>query len=311
MDIIVFCPGRVVTGGTESLHLFASALDKLPDVNAKILYIGGGTEPHPAQFDAYGCDYLTELPDGYAGVVVFPEIWANMVCDPKYRNCTRSVLWLGVDAFFGHNPGNMSVFNDPDVVHLYQSAYARDFLLQQGVTSAMWYGGNVNEEFYKPYEDKPRKNIVLYNPAKADKFTYDIIRACPDVAFMPLSGYTREQLAELMRSCKLYIDFGYFPGRERIPREAALCGCCLLTSKSGTAFYQDDFDFPTWYKFEKTPQNIHGIVKMIHRILNDYEMHRYSFTALRLQLNKDRDEFPQIVEAIAKRYEFQHHNSRI
>lgn len=29
-----------------------------------------------------------------------------------------------------------------------------------------------------------------------------------------------------MRKAKVYIDFGFHPGKDRIPREAVMCGAC-------------------------------------------------------------------------------------
>ncbi len=41
-----------------------------------------------------------------------------------------------------------------------------------------------------------------------------------------------------MRKAKLYIDFGYHPGKERMPREACLLDCCLIIGKDGSAKYK-------------------------------------------------------------------------
>lgn len=313
MDILVQCPANVATGGTESIHNFVSTLAKLPDVNARVYYVGGNlAHPCPQPYEELKCDYVTELPQGYHGVVIFPEIYANKVCHMEYNDCVKSILWLGVGAFYWHNNGKYDFLNVKNVIQLTKSAYADDFLHKLGVMETIRVPGGLNEAFYAEYEEKPRTDVILYNPAKADKFTADIIKACPEYQFKPIQGYSREEVVALMRSSKLYIDFGNHPGRERIPREAVLCGCCILTSKSGAAFYDEDVSIPLKYKFEKCVHNIYGIKRAMRGIIDDYAAHAPDFDRYREILRKDREQFPQTCAAMVKRiHEIQHNNSRI
>jgi len=43
-------------------------------------------------------------------------------------------------------------------------------------------------------------------------------------------------------SRKLYVDFGKHPGKDRMPREAAVHGCCIITGRRGAA--GNPFDIP-------------------------------------------------------------------
>ena len=46
-----------------------------------------------------------------------------------------------------------------------------------------------------------------------------------------------------------YIDFGPHPGMDRLPREAALAGCVVITNCEGAANFQEDLPLPSEFKF--------------------------------------------------------------
>ena len=46
---------------------------------------------------------------------------------------------------------------------------------------------------------------------------------------------TEREVEDCLSQAKVYIDFGGHPGKDRIPREAALCGCCVVTGRRGAA----------------------------------------------------------------------------
>ena len=60
-----------------------------------------------------------------------------------------------------------------------------------------------------------------------------------------------------------YIDFGPHPGMDRLPREAALAGCIVITNREGAAAHDEDVPLPPEYKFRKFD------VEAIHALLGD------------------------------------------
>ena len=86
---------------------------------------------------------------------------------------------------------------------------------------------------------------------------------------------TAKEVSELMNKSKVYIDFGNHPGKDRIPREAAICGCCVITGLRGSANNDIDIPIPSSYKFsEKDPVEI---INMIKSILDDYSSKRSDY----------------------------------
>jgi len=309
MNVLMLCPANIVTGGTESIHEFASKLNAYDCVDVKILYFRcSNGNPQPKEYEEYHVDYVTSLPSNYNEIVIFPEIWANEVNNPKYANCLKIVHWLGVDVYYWNNP--VSEYNKflekKDVLHLTQMQYAVDNLLKLGVNPKLiqHISDVPNKIFYEDYEEVSRNDVVLFNPnlSKITDFQRAVMRKAQEegISFKPLEHMTREQMAQTMREAKLYIDFGVFSGRERIPREAALSGCCVITSKSGCAKYFSDVALLDKWKFETIPENIPKIVDTIKYILVNYETVKSEFDTYRQSLLEDRKNLPTDCEKLAK-----------
>lgn len=307
LEILHACPANCATGGPEAIHAFVSELNKLRGIHASIWYRDiKAADPCPEEYKPYKCEYVTEVPEDFDGVLIFPEIWANQII--KYRGCTRAIYWLGIDAYASWNERRGEFLADEEIVHIAQSEYAFDFLRKLHVKRLYKCVDLVNADFYAEYEEHDRDNVVLFNPAKATPFLERIKAQCPGVEFRPIKGMSRQQVIEAMRSAKLYIDFGEFPGRERIPREAALCGCCLITSKIGSAAYAEDFEHE--YKYDSKDGHIWAIVHQIRNVLEHYDECRHDFDLMRNQLWKDRERMKEQCKALAKVFnEIQRHNT--
>lgn len=52
-----------------------------------------------------------------------------------------------------------------------------------------------------------------------------------ELNFKPIINMTRDEVIRELQRAKVYIDFGNHPGKDRIPREAAILGCCAIVGK--------------------------------------------------------------------------------
>src|SRR5690606_35158466 len=113
--------------------------------------------------------------------------------------------------------------------------------------------GPIGEEYFEQ-DTKRKKNIIAYNPAKGFEFTSQIIKESEkrglDIKFVPIKNLDTQDVIKLLSEAKVYIDFGYFPGPERIPREAVTLNVNIITSLSGSANNDIDVPIPRDYKFE-------------------------------------------------------------
>ena len=304
MEIIHICPANFATGGTESIHQLVCALNKVDNVHAKILYVNWDkqSDPRPKEYKHYGCEYITDFPNGFRDCVIFPEVYGNQAIEPQYKDCVVAMNWAGVDVYDWNVPEEERgiYLQRKDMIHIARSKYAVDYLAKKGLKSVE-VACTVSNEFFESYTDKPRWNTVLYNGTlfKLTPFQKAVMDTCTkryQVRFMPLAGYTRDRMLELFRGSKLYIDFGEFSGRERIPREAALCGCCVLTSRLGCAGYYEDVAIPDEYKFNA--DELERAVEKVAYILTHYNKCKGDFDSYRNSLKHDREIYPEQVKEL-------------
>lgn len=273
---LVVCPGDAITGGPELLHQLVHELRK-QGRDANICYWPANREyqcPTPyRKYDAPQCRFE----DKAGNLVILPEVLTRISRRIKESAC--AIWWLSVDNYFrfpqNHrylNPfttiaGNR--FYDPwrrfnslrrrerrrlgamkSLIHYAQSHYARDFLAKAGIESAM-LTDYLSEEHLRPREQvAPKQDIVVYNPKKGFEVTQALIRRLPHLRFVPIQNMTAAEVSNLLRSAKVYIDFGHHPGKDRPPREAALAGCCVITGTSGSAACEVDMPIPPAYRMD-------------------------------------------------------------
>ena len=186
------------------------------------------------------------------------------------------------------------------VYHLYQSEYARQFLLSNriGAEKMLPLSDYVNKTFlgYDFTQEAEREDVILYNPKKGVDFTNKLISAAPELKFEPLIGLTRDQMVERLKRCKLYIDFGHHPGKDRIPREAAALGCCILTNRRGSAANDIDVPIPEDFKIDDTVTDLGEIISTIRRIMSDFHMQRARLAEYRKAIDAEPAEFDRQVE---------------
>ena len=155
-----------------------------------------------------------------------------------------------------------------------QSHYAMHFLVKNEISKDRIYflSDYLNEKFLKNKVDLSKKeDIVAYNPKKGFSFTKKIISSAKDIKFVPLIDMSREEVIETLKKAKVYIDFGNHPGKDRLPREAAILGCCVITGRRGSAAFFEDVPIPEEYKIEDKEENIPKIIDKIKECLENFE----------------------------------------
>ncbi|VAW80540.1 hypothetical protein MNBD_GAMMA15-2365, partial [hydrothermal vent metagenome] len=69
---------------------------------------------------------------------------------------------------------------------------------------------------------------------------------------------------------------------DRIPREAAICGCCLVTGMQGSAANSVDVPVPGKYKFDESGSDVLSrVAAMLVEILGNYDLHARDLDACR------------------------------
>jgi hypothetical protein len=330
--VFVYCPANSVTGGTELLHQLAHILNN-NNIETFIVYSVKGFNV-PPEFEKYNVKVADTIIDEPLNVMVINEsdlaksmhikkaqmIYWWLSVDNFYANSIRklsladyaewsmplflrSVALRLLDIFRKRQFYFINTFSIADLVrsnHLncYQSEYAHQFLLGKGFTNIHALSDYINTELSQgaaQVADADRENIVLYNPKKGLKYVKELMRLAPELVFVPLINLNREGLLSLFRKSKLYIDFGHHPGKDRLPREAAQNGCCVLTGRKGSAKYYKDIAIDDYYKIDESTTEKSVVVERMRDIIANYSKHNQNYAIYRSQIRNEEAVFNQQV----------------
>lgn len=192
-------------------------------------------------------------------------------------------------------------FNDKSIVHLCASYYAFDYVLNNSGAKPKLLIEPISLAFLKAgeYIDQSRRNdTVLYNPSKNGSFLKPILKKLKNegASVVPLRGFSKQQLIDIYRTSKLYIDFGPFPGAERMPKEACFNGCNIITGLDGASGYYGDVPIPSLYKFKKNRESVDSIIEMSLLLINNFNEKQNDFSSYRNTISSLEESF---VNAIA------------
>lgn len=312
--IYVACPAAFATGGPELLHQLAHKLNGL-GFDAAMYYL---PKDHPSpvheEYRQYKVPFVREVEDCKSNVLILPEV--ATLEGRRYRKVRRVIWWLSVDNLYVYHDvwlksGNAlkrlvrrvilkRSITGKGVSHLVQSEYAWRHLAGMGVADVHYLSDYLNGAFINRQQDlsMAKEDIVVYNPRKGFEYTSEIIKAAPDIRFVQIKDMTRAQVADLLQRAKVYIDFGNHPGKDRIPREAAISGCCVITGRRGAAGYHEDLPIPEKYKIEDIDENIPLVISRIRECLSEFGSHSRNFDGYRRSILKEEEEFDQDLKSV-------------
>ena len=118
-----------------------------------------------------------------------------------------------------------------------------------------------------------------------------IIKTNPHIKFIPLKNYTTKKLIRILSESKIYMDFGFHPGVDHLPREAAILKNCILTNKEGSAFYHQAVPINEEFKYQEKKKNLPIISKKILKIFNNYQSELVFFENYRKKLYQEKKLF--------------------
>ena len=320
--IYVICPYYFKTGGTELAHQLVKCLND-KGKRSMIAYYGIADKDkgiNPA-FEKYVHEYVDihDIEDKKENVVILPEIAPNLMDGTK--NIQKAVWWMSVDNFYNNSmavqyyhafgvwrtagwflKGNLFRTKkvDKKIVHLYQSEYAHQFLVDNGIKVMHRLSDYINRDYMtaEDVEHADREDIVLYNPSKGFEFTKTLMECAPDINWTPICNMSNRELRELMKKSKLYVDFGNHPGKDRLPRETAIMGCCIITGTDGAAGFYEDIPISDYYKFEARKDNIDNVIERVRECLSNYDVRINDFEKYRNVIRAEYELFCEDTEAI-------------
>lgn len=330
MNYYVLCPYGLVTGGPDALHQLVYYLNKVnKNAKLVYLNATSYEHKIPEQYSRYIDGYILykDLVDSKDNVIIIPEFLSHLA--KKYKEAKVYIWWLSVDynldktsflykcllistypirALKYRNIGlkrfNMMFKNvlfkskynfkkeQINVSHLCASYYAYDYVTKNGCRKASLCIEPISIKFLEDsVVTSAKEDIVIYNPKKCGEYVNKIIeKSNNQFHFLPLIGYSQKELIDIYKMAKVYIDFGPFPGAERMPKEAVLNGCAIITGKFGASNYHGDVPIKDEYKIEANDKNISLIIEKIKYCLTNYDnivkdFDEYRDTVLSLENN--------------------------
>ena len=114
-----------------------------------------------------------------------------------------------------------------------------------------------------------QRNLVTFNGAKGRWKLKELQPLLPDVEFRPIEGMTYPEVCRALAESSLYVELGHLPGRDRLPREAALAGTPTVMLARGAGFCWKDFPIGEKYRIPYTVDWAHRMAPVIQDALAD------------------------------------------
>lgn len=310
--IVIIAPANSITGGPHLLHQLCWALGKIKK-NSAVCYLPFDevhTTPEP--YKIYNVDIITAKEIHQRDTIILSEYNTKLV--KNFAGNQIYIWWLSVDNFYRFKTNNFLVnlykyFFGPFIFregfknlrkyhHLAQSHYAISFLNKKRINAEYLSDFLSKEHFTQPSSCK-KENIVAYNPKKIPKNILDFVKTLRNIQFIPIENMSSNEVAELLSKAKIYIDFGRNPGKDRIPREAAMAECVLIVGRRGSANFDLDVPIHSMYKLSFNKLFLkHKLSRIINEVINNYSYHNENFHSYRNVIKKEEEIFLKNVNQI-------------
>lgn len=314
--IFIAAPANHASGGPELLHQLG---EKLKERNLKsVMYyykLKDCLSPVHSNYTCYDLPYITDLQEvSRDDILIVPETTTYFL---NKVNAQKIIWWLSVgnylkvknkeekrkrkiSSLWKKHESHFS-FSNPDknkILHLYQSEYAKDYLIQNGISNLAALSDYLRDDFKNCDISKVKKGTIAYYPKKGTVFTDKLRKNSPNLEWIAIENMTPLEVKQLLNSCKVYVDFGHHPGKDRIPREAVISDCCVITSLQGAARFYKDVPIKDNYKYEDKDENICKIISMIENCIKDYDQHILNFKDYKAEVENQEQVFESEVDAI-------------
>ena len=339
--MIYIFSNKIPTGGPETMHQFAALLMRC-GVDVGVVYIDYKRKDIPVRLSSYGIPVMQEksVVDSEVNMMIVPETFTSYLYN--YKKIRKCIWWLSRDFYYGYtnleglvrcaqrlkikrilypicipliyirhkltSPYFKFKKDKNKIFHLYNCEYVRVYLEKHGIdeNNMLYMCGPIRQEYFGHALAK-KEILVTYNPKKNFEYTKRILKALKekrsDIQCVGISGMESNEIVDLLLRCSVYIDFGHFPGPERIPREAVTCYCNIITSRYGSAKNDIDVLVPTQYKFDANKKNIGKIIDSIVELVDNYSIHVHEYDDYRVKVRNQKQLFEDNAEVFIERFD--------
>jgi hypothetical protein len=242
------------------------------------------------------------IEDSHRNLLFIPESFHIPEVLQKYnvQQIQLVVSWLSLD--YGIARLNTH-FEYPHMIHVFQSEYARTRVVEEARQRNLHikcfdiydYTHDDYVQYLYMNEEMPVKmNCVAYNPKK-DTITQRICQMHM-IPTIPLENMSQQQVIETLKKCKVYVDCGNHPGRDRIPREAAAVGCIVITNTQGSAGVWNDV--PIHQKVSTHAELVQTIKHAFENYKLDYDSQKEFREGIKNEKKQLEQQFRTLLESL-------------
>ncbi len=181
--------------------------------------------------------------------------------------------------------------------HLMQSYYAYDFLKDK-LKNLYFLFDFQNKKLLKSsrFKKKNKANLICYSN-KSNKFI-ELLKKSSNKKFIELKGFTSNQMINIFKKTKVYIDFGYHPGKDKMPREATLFDNCIISNYKGSSKNKLDIPINKKFKFKQKYNELNNLNQTIENIFKNYNKEIKSFMKYKKQILNEEKVFKRQLKEI-------------
>ena len=300
----IHCPSNSLNnGGAETLHQLGFHLKKnnfkvfvnyFPSIDNDLI---------PEKLLKYNIP-SKKFEDEEDTLHIIPEVETSRTKLIKKGKCL--IYWLSVDSYYQKNPDKpfwknwnyyrksmkqrVFLFKLKKYYHLANSHYAKIFLERKKIKSSI-LKGYISNYFDGKFDFNKKENIILFNPTKDQIHYKKIMNFFPKFNFKPISQMSNLEIKNFYSKAKIFMDLGTHPGRERMPREAAVMGCILIIANRGSASNNFDVPINNLYKVNIDEKNIYKkVAVLIEDIFKNYDNHLKNFENYKKKVSFENDQ---------------------
>jgi hypothetical protein len=273
--IAIATPIGLETGGPEALHQLCHTLRKFGQ-DAYLLPWEGTENNLPVKsYSWYDAPIDTSVTEDT--LLIAPETVPELILKSK-----RSVIWwlsvensplqkyprtpepseLNSEALF-QTKQFWEKMHSSQVMHFSQSFYAKLYLRTTFGIEAPMLTDYINNNGI--IQNNQKKEIISFSH-KGAEFYKPYSDMLHDFHCIQITGMTKRQTIDILSKSRLYVDLGNQPGRDRMPREAALHHVDVMVNLKGAGGFYNDAPLTNEFKFDLADKD--EAIKKIKNTLN-------------------------------------------
>ena len=305
---MLLCP-HVVTGGPEAIHQLSDAIIGFGgevliayygnqvglSVEDSVINCSFAGNPTPQPYRDYRAIVAARIPLTERSLVLYPESVLGWASQPRPFNV--GIWWVSVDnaivkapqlAYESHRNAFLS---RNDLIHYFQSEYAHDFLNKGGARRIYPLADYINQRFLSSPKPPSRDRSITYFPRKGGALASVFFDSHPDLNRLPIENMPQETVHDTLRKSQVYIDFGHHPGKDRVPREAALSGNIVFLHERGAAAFHLDHPLDRFFLFTSADVSNGSLYNRVKKALSEPETVFAAQSIYHSQIFIEREEF--------------------